>query len=53
MQRSQAGRKKDFLDVFTDGAADAALAASLFHFHELEIWDLKSYLRDNQVSVRL
>lgn len=48
-----AGRKKDFLDVFTDGAADAALAASLFHFHELEIWDLKSYLRENQVSVRL
>lgn len=48
-----AGRKKDFLDVFTEGQADAALAASLFHFKELEIMDLKKYLREQGVSVRM
>ena len=48
-----AGRKKDFLDAFTEGQADAALAASLFHFRELEIMDLKKYLREQGVSVRM
>lgn len=48
-----AGRKKDFLDAFTEGQADAALAASLFHFKELEIMDLKKYLRKQGVSVRM
>ncbi len=48
-----AGKKKDFLEVLTDGGADAALAASLFHFKELEIKDLKEYLKKNGVSVRL
>lgn len=48
-----AGRKKDFLDVFIEGQADAALAASLFHFKELEIMDLKKYLREQGVSVRM
>ena len=48
-----AGRKKDFLDAFTEGQADAALAASLFHFKELEIMDLKKYLREQGVSVRM
>ena len=47
-----AGCKQHFLDTFNAGA-DAALAASLFHFRELEITDLKKYLRDNGVEVRL
>ena len=48
-----AGSKRDFLDALTVGKADAALAASLFHFKELEINDVKKYLRENGVSVRL
>ena len=48
-----AGSKKDFLDVFQDAKADAALAASLFHYKELEIKDLKSYLQENKISVRI
>lgn len=47
-----AGRKEDFLDVFTQGLADAALAASVFHFGEIKIPDLKEYLHDNGVRVR-
>ncbi|MBR2401942.1 MAG: imidazole glycerol phosphate synthase subunit HisF [Lachnospiraceae bacterium] len=42
-----------FYDAFTDGKADAALVASLFHFKELEIKEVKEYLRDKGVSVRL
>ncbi|MBR1507516.1 MAG: imidazole glycerol phosphate synthase subunit HisF [Eubacterium sp.] len=48
-----AGTKKHFLDSFTEGHADAALAASLFHFKELEIPDLKNYLREEGIPVRL
>lgn len=48
-----AGGKKDFYDVFTAGCADAALAASLFHYKTLEIRDLKKYLKEKGVSVRL
>lgn len=48
-----AGTKKHFLDVFKYGNADAALAASLFHYRELDILDLKQYLIDNGVSIRL
>lgn len=47
-----AGNKKHFKDVLTEGKADAALAASLFHYKELEIMDLKNYLHDNGISVR-
>ncbi|MCR5669286.1 MAG: imidazole glycerol phosphate synthase subunit HisF [Lachnospiraceae bacterium] len=47
-----AGCEVHFKDAF-DAGADAALAASLFHFHELDICDLKEYLRDEGVSVRL
>lgn len=47
-----AGTKEHFYDALTDGCADAALAASLFHFKELEIIDLKKYLADRGVSVR-
>lgn len=48
-----AGAKQHFLDVFTLGKADAALAASVFHFGEIDIPDLKQYLHDNGISVRL
>ncbi len=47
-----AGSKEDFYDTFTKGHADAALAASLFHFKELEIMDLKNFLINKGVSVR-
>ena len=42
-----------FLEAINDGKADAVLAASLFHYKELEIMELKKYLRDNGVSVRM
>lgn len=48
-----AGTMEHFLEAFTQGKADAALAASLFHFKELEIRTVKSYLRDRGISVRL
>lgn len=48
-----AGEKRHFLDAFEKGKADAVLAASLFHFNELSIPELKKYLRENGVSVRL
>lgn len=48
-----AGTKDHFYDVLTEGKADAALAASLFHFKELEINDLKADLRRRGISVRL
>lgn len=48
-----AGSIEDFYDVLTKGHADAALAASLFHFHELDITELKKALRDKGISVRI
>lgn len=48
-----AGKMEHFYDAFTKGKADAALAASLFHFKELEILDLKNYLRERGISVRI
>lgn len=48
-----AGTKEHFYDALTEGKADAALAASLFHYKELEIMELKEYLRDRDVSVRI
>jgi len=48
-----AGREKHFLDVFVNGKADAALAASVFHFREIEIPALKKYLKGNGVAIRL
>lgn len=48
-----AGEKKHFLDAFAQGHADAALAASVFHFGEIPIKDLKQYLRDNGIKVRI
>lgn len=48
-----AGTKEHFYEALTQGKADAALAASLFHYKELEISEVKEYLRDRGVSVRL
>lgn len=48
-----AGKLEHFKDALTDGMADAALSASLFHFKELEIKQVKEYLRQEGVSVRL
>lgn len=48
-----AGNKEHFVNVFQNTSADAALAASIFHFKEVTIRDLKNYLADNKISVRL
>jgi cyclase len=48
-----AGNMEHFYDALTTGKADAALAASLFHYKEMEIMDLKQYLDGKGVSVRL
>ncbi len=47
-----AGTKEHFKEALTVGKADAALAASLFHFKELEICEVKEYLHENGISVR-
>ncbi len=48
-----AGTMQHFTDTFIDGKVDAALAASVFHFKEIEINDLKKELRNNNIEVRL
>lgn len=48
-----AGNMEHFKDVFQIGGVDAGLAASIFHFKEIEIIDLKRYLRENKINVRL
>lgn len=48
-----AGKPEHFLDALTEGKADAALAASLFHYNQLRIVDLKRYLHERGVPVRL
>jgi len=47
-----AGRMEDFLEVLVEGGADAALAASVFHYGEMTLSDLKDYLESNGVTVR-
>lgn len=47
-----AGKLSDFKDVFIEGKADAALAASLFHFGEIEMKTLKNYLKQSGIAVR-
>jgi len=47
-----AGKKEHFKEVFTAGKADAALAASIFHYNEIPIPELKSYLKSNHITVR-
>jgi len=48
-----AGCREHFVEVFKTGMADAALAASVFHFGEIPILELKKYLKENQIEVRL
>ncbi len=48
-----AGKMEHFTDVFTQGKADAALAASIFHYKEIEIADLKAFLKNGGVAVRV
>lgn len=48
-----AGKMEHFVDVFSTGKADAGLAASIFHFKEITIPTLKSYLNENGIDVRL
>ena len=48
-----AGKMEHFRDAFTLGKADAALAASVFHFGEIAIPDLKHYLREEGINVRI
>ncbi len=47
-----AGTKEHFLDVFIKGKADAALAASIFHYNEIPIPELKKYLKENGIAVK-
>jgi len=48
-----AGEMKHFVEVFKDGKADAALAASIFHYQEIGIWDLKKFLQDQGINMRI
>ena len=48
-----AGRKEDFRDTFKQGKSDAALAASVFHYGEISIKELKTYLKQEGINVRL
>ena len=47
------GKLEHFYDVFKDANADAALAASLFHYGEFTVGDVKSYLKERDIPVRL
>ncbi|MFC0469906.1 imidazole glycerol phosphate synthase subunit HisF [Halalkalibacter kiskunsagensis] len=47
-----AGKKEDFADVFVDAKADAALAASIFHYKETSVAEVKTYLKEKGVTVR-
>jgi cyclase len=47
------GTMEHFVDVFENGRADAALAASIFHFKEISIPDLKRYLQKKHISIRV
>jgi len=48
-----AGTKEHFLDAFKSAEVDACLAASLFHYQELKISDLKKYLMENEIQIRI
>ena len=48
-----AGTKEHFVDTFINGKADAALAASVFHFQDIEIFELKKFLKKQNIEVRL
>lgn len=48
-----AGNMQHFVETFIDGKADAALAASVFHFKEIDIMDLKKELKNNNIAIRI
>lgn len=48
-----AGSMQHFSEIFIDGKADAALAASVFHFNEIKIPELKKYLKNNKIEIRI
>jgi cyclase len=48
-----AGTMEHFADTFILGKADAALAASVFHYQEIEILELKHFLKEKEISIRL
>jgi cyclase len=48
-----AGNMEHFVEVFKDGKSDAALAASIFHFREIEILALKKFLKEQNIEIRL
>jgi cyclase len=48
-----AGEMEHFYDAIAEGRADAVLAASLFHFREVEIMELKKYLKEKGIEVRM
>mgnify|MGYP002795160472 CR=1 FL=1 len=48
-----AGNMQHFVDTFIEGKADAALAASVFHFKEIDIMDLKQELKNNNIAIRI
>jgi cyclase len=48
-----AGTMEHFAETFINGNADAALAASVFHYQEIEITELKQYLKEKEISIRL
>jgi cyclase len=48
-----AGKKEHFRDTFIEGHSDAALAASVFHFGEIPIQELKQYLKSEGINVRI
>ncbi len=47
-----AGKKEHFVEVFEQGLADAALAASIFHYNEIPVPELKNYLKKNNIIIR-
>jgi len=46
------GKIEDFVDAYKDGKADAALAASIFHYKEYTVKDIKDYCKENDIVVR-
>ncbi|MFT7538090.1 MAG: cyclase, partial [Lysobacterales bacterium] len=47
-----AGKREDFYEVFTKTTADAALAASVFHFGEIPVPEVKNYLKGKNIAIR-
>jgi len=48
-----AGTMEHFREALVEGKADAVLAASLFHYREIEIMELKKYLKENGIEIRM